>query len=112
MSAATELAELFTRDITRVIQELRAFPNTDAVWKTAPGVSNAAGTLALHLEGNLREYIGRHLGQIAYQRARPLEFRPRGVERDELIARLQAVLDHIPRVIAALTDAQLSEDLF
>jgi uncharacterized damage-inducible protein DinB len=109
MSAATELAELFTRDITRVIQELRAFPNSESVWKTAPGVSNAAGTLALHLEGNLREYIGRQLGQITYTRERPLEFSARGVDRDELIARLEAVLAQIPPVIAALTDAQLSD---
>jgi hypothetical protein len=105
--AARELAELFARDITRVIQELRAFPDTASVWKTAPGVTNAAGTLALHLEGNLREYIGRQLGQIAYVRQRPLEFGTRGVDRDELIARLEAVHAQIPPVIAALSDAQL-----
>ena len=107
-AAARELAELFARDITRVIQELRAFPDTESVWKTAPGVTNAAGTLALHLEGNLREYIGRQLGQIAYVRQRPLEFSTRGVDRDELIARLEAVGAQIPIVIAALSDAQLS----
>lgn len=106
-AAARELAELFARDITRVIQELQAFPTTESVWKTAPGVTNAAGTLALHLEGNLREYIGRQLGQIAYVRQRPLEFSTRGVERDELISRIEAVHAQIPRVIAALSDAQL-----
>ena len=106
-AAARELAELFARDITRVIQELQAFPTTESVWKTAPGVTNAAGTLALHLEGNLREYIGRQLGQIAYVRQRPLEFSTRGVERNELVARLEAVNAQIPRVIAALSDAQL-----
>jgi hypothetical protein len=108
MSAvAKELAELFARDITRVIQELRAFPDTASVWKTAPGVTNAAGTLALHLEGNLREYIGRQMGRIGYTRDRPLEFSARGVERDDLIARLEAVHNQIPRVIAGLSDAQL-----
>lgn len=105
--AAQELAELFARDITRVIQELQAFPDTDSVWKAAPGVTNAAGTLALHLEGNLREYIGRQLGQIAYTRERPLEFSKRGVARDELIARLDAVRIQIPAVIASLSDDQL-----
>ena len=30
--------------------------------------------LALHLEGNIREYIGRQIGGIAYQRERPFEF--------------------------------------
>src|SRR4030095_13373913 len=104
---ASELAALFARDIARLIQELQAFPDTASVWKTAPGVTNAAGTLALHLEGNLREYIGRQLGQIAFTRDRPLEFSARGVERDELIARLEAVKAQIPSVISTLSAAQL-----
>jgi len=102
-----ELAALFARDIERLMQELRAFPDTESIWKTAPGVSNAAGTLALHLEGNLREYIGRQLGHVAYTRDRPLEFSARGVARDQVVARLEAVKASIPAVIAALSNEQL-----
>ena len=104
---AHELASLFARDIARLIQELHAFPDTAALWKTAPGVSNAAGTLALHLEGNLREYIGRQLGGIDFARDRSKEFSARGVSQSELIERLEAVKASIPPVIAALSDAQL-----
>lgn len=102
-----ELAALVARDIERLIQELQAFPDTASVWKTAPGVTNAAGTLALHLEGNLREYIGRQLGQIAFTRDRALEFSTRGVDRDELVRRLGAVKQQIPPVIRGLSDAQM-----
>jgi hypothetical protein len=102
-----ELATLYARDLTRLIQELRAFPDTATIWMTAPGVSNAAGTLALHLEGGLRHFIGYRLGKIQYQRDRPLEFSARGIERDELIARIEAVHATIPKVIAALSDAEL-----
>jgi len=104
---STELADLYRRDLTRLIQELTAFPDTASLWKTAPGVSNAAGTLALHLEGGLRHFIGWRLGKIEYKRDRPLEFSARGVERHELIARLEAVKGAIPSVIAALSDAEL-----
>ena len=103
-----ELSELFDRDLTRLTQELRAFPDTPAVWKTAPGVANAAGTLALHLEGNLREFVGRLLGGIAYQRNRPLEFSARGVDRDELVSRIEAVRDMVSRVIPSISDEGLS----
>ena len=103
----SELAALYARDLTRLVQELRAFPDTASLWKTAPGVSNAAGTLALHLEGGLRHFIGFRIGNIAYTRDRQLEFSARGVERDEIIARLEAVQASIPRVIAALSEAQL-----
>jgi hypothetical protein len=104
---ASELAALYSRDLARLIQELRAFPDTASVWKTVPGVSNAAGTLALHLEGGLRHFIGLRLGKIDYTRDRPLEFSARGVERDKLVARLEAVHASIPKVIAALSDAEL-----
>jgi hypothetical protein len=107
MMLSTELSALYERDLTRLIQELRAFPDTAAIWKTAPGVTNAAGTLALHLEGGLRHFIGLRLGQIDYQRDRAREFSARGVERDELIARIEAVKASIPKVIASLTNDQL-----
>jgi hypothetical protein len=104
-----ELAALFARDLTRLAQELRAFPDTTTLWQTAPGVTNAAGTLALHLEGNLREYVGRPLGHIAYRRDRPAEFSTRGVDRDELVARIEAVQDMVSRVIRMLSADALAD---
>jgi N-hydroxyarylamine O-acetyltransferase len=116
LDSATDLAALYLRDLTRFVQELQAFPDTNACWKTAPGVTNAAGTLALHLEGNLREFIGRLLGQIAFTRDRPREFGERGVTQAELIARIEAVRDTIPSVLRTLScealDAPYPEPLF
>jgi DinB family protein len=105
---STELAALLARDLTRLIQELSAFPDSASLWQTAPGVTNAAGTLALHLEGNLREYIGRQLGGIDFKRDRPLEFSSRGVEQKDLVARIEAVRLMVPRVIEALSEQQLA----
>jgi len=102
-----ELAALFVRDLTRLAQQLRAFPDTAALWKLAPGVANAAGTLALHLEGNLREYVGRQLGGIEYSRDRPREFSARGIEQDDLIDRMETVRETVRNVIGALTPAVL-----
>jgi hypothetical protein len=107
---SSELAVLFARDLARVGQELEAFPDTATLWATAPGVANAAGTLALHLEGNLREYVGRQVGGIEFQRNRPLEFSARGVEREELIRRIEGVREMVPRVIAALSPERLDAE--
>jgi len=107
---ARELADLYTRDLTRLIQQLNAFPDTATLWQTRAGITNSAGNLALHLEGNLREFIGRLLGNLDYQRDRPREFSDSGIEKAELIARLTAVRDEIPQVIAALTAEQLDAD--
>jgi hypothetical protein len=105
MTIAEGLAALFYRDLARLIQELRAFPSDESVWQRAPGVKNSAGNLALHLEGNLREFIGRQLGQVAYNRTRDLEFASNGLSRNDLAERMEQV-----KKLVALVGAQLSDD--
>jgi hypothetical protein len=107
MSFGTELAALFQRDLTRLLQQLETFRGTSTLWQVIPGIENSAGNLTLHLEGNLREYIGRQLGGISYQRQRDLEFSNKGISAEELIARIEDVLVKIPPTLASLTDAQL-----
>ena len=65
---SNELGDLFGRDLSRLVQELTAFPDTASLWKTAPGVSNAAGTLALTL--------GHSPGQATTLRRRPRRATP------------------------------------
>jgi uncharacterized damage-inducible protein DinB len=110
MSFAGELASLFDRDLSKLVEQLRAFPNDEAIWETPPGVTNSAGTLALHIDGNLREYIGRQLGGVSYTRDRPSEFSARGVSRDQLIARISELRALVPSILASLSDTQLEAD--
>jgi hypothetical protein len=107
MTISSDLAPLFHRDLTRLSQEIAAFPNDEGLWQTLPGVTNAAGTLALHLEGNLREYVGRQLGNVPYRRDRPLEFSARGLSRVELGARIAELRSSIPSIIEKLSPEQL-----
>lgn len=110
MSFSTELAALYRRDLTRLRQEVAAFDDESLLWQTLPGVSNSAGNLTLHLEGNLREFIGRLIGGLPYQRQRDLEFSSTGVPQAELLARIDALGESIPAVIAALTEEQLDAE--
>ena len=110
MSATNDLASLFGRDLTRLSQQIQAFPNDEALWQTLPGVVNAAGNLALHIEGNLREYVGRQLGNMPYSRNRELEFSLRGVSRLELGGRLAELRRLVPSVIAALPSQQMERE--
>jgi uncharacterized damage-inducible protein DinB len=103
-----ELAALFRRDLEKVIQQLQAFPDGPALWQLAPGVTNSAGNLALHLEGNLREFVGRQLGEVAYQRRREQEFAAKGVPIHEMIKRLDSLAELIPRVVASLSDEAMA----
>jgi hypothetical protein len=92
------------------VQELRAFPADELLWRQVPGIANSAGNLTLHLEGNLREFIGRQLGGVAFVRQRALEFSTTALSAADLIARIGQVGILIPQVISALSDEQLSLD--
>ena len=108
MTTAQELAALYRRDLGRLRREMEAFAaDSPRLWKTLPGIENSAGNLALHLEGNLREYIGRQLGGIAYVRMRPLEFSTKDLPAAEMAARAAALEAMIPGVIEAVTSEGL-----
>jgi hypothetical protein len=107
MSLSTELAALFRRDLTRLLQEITAFPDSSTLWATTEGVTNSAGNLALHLEGNLREYVGRQLGRIPYIRQRELEFHSTGFPLQDMVARIEALRESIPQVVSGLSPAAL-----
>ena len=55
-----------------------------------PGISNVAGTLVLHLAGNLQHYLGARLGRTGYVRDRAAEFARRDVARSELLRQIGA----------------------
>jgi hypothetical protein len=110
MTMNRALAPFFRRDLTRLGQQIEAFPSEDLLWQTPPHFTNPPGNLVLHLEGNLREYVGRQLGNEPYARDRPLEFSTRGVSKQELMARVAELKQLIPSVIEKLSPEQLEKD--
>lgn len=107
---AASLAALLRRDLARLTQQIRAFPEDAALWQTLPGVSNCAGNLILHLEGNLREYVGRRFGGIPYERNRPAEFTETGLSRAELARRIESLQQIIPEAVERITGDQWSSE--
>lgn len=77
------------RDLAAFRREIEAYPDDDSVWASQPGFPNAAGTLALHVAGNLQHFIGAILGGSGYVRDRAAEFADRGVPREELVRHLR-----------------------
>jgi len=107
VSLATYLAALFRRDLRRLAQELRAFPDDGPLWVKPPGINNSIGTLVLHLEANLRDYIGLHLGGVPYTRERDREFSQTGLSIDDLRARIDSLASTVPEILAGLSEAEL-----
>jgi uncharacterized damage-inducible protein DinB len=109
MSVQGDYARYFGRELATTRDQLLAYPDNDSIWALPNGLPNSAGTLALHLAGNLRWFIGAQLGGSGYVRNRDLEFSARGVPRDELVRHIEAASDEVTRALAQLDDARLGQ---
>jgi hypothetical protein len=102
------LAALITRELRAVKRELDLYPDDASIWRAIPGVPNTAGTLALHLAGNIRHFVGAVLGGSGYVRDRDAEFARRDVPRAELHAGLDAAIAAVDRTFARMPADSLS----
>jgi uncharacterized damage-inducible protein DinB len=103
------LSALIVRDLRALGRELQAYPTEQAIWEVPPGISNSAGTLAVHLVGNLQHFIGALLGGTGYVRDRDAEFAARGMARDELQRMIDGTIEVIEATLSNVTEAQLAE---
>jgi uncharacterized damage-inducible protein DinB len=101
------LSRLINRELASLCDELRAYPDEAQLWALPPGLPNSAGTIALHLIGNIRWYIGAQYGATGYVRDRPAEFARRDVPRAELIHEIEVAADEVTRVFAAFDEGLL-----
>jgi uncharacterized damage-inducible protein DinB len=65
------------------------FTSEEDLWKTKGKITNPAGTLALHLCGNLSNYIGKILGGFEYTRDRDAEFSTKGLQKSEVLEKIE-----------------------
>jgi len=102
------LHRVFVRDASSLRDELLAYPEDAQIWALPPGIKNSAGTLVLHLTGNLQHFVGAQFGGTGYVRNRDAEFSRRDVPRADLLADVAAALDAVARGMAGLTDERLA----
>ena len=101
------LTELFVRDLNRLVTELEQYPSADQIWLLPTGINNSAGTLALHLVGNLQHFIGAVLGDTGYVRDREAEFNDRNVPVHQLIQSINSTIEVIDTVLGKLSSESL-----
>jgi uncharacterized damage-inducible protein DinB len=101
---------ILRRDLGTLRRELDLYTDDADPWREVPGLANSGGTLALHLAGNLRHFVGARLGGSGYVRDRAAEFTERDVPRAKLIAQVDAALHEADAALAALDPRRLMEE--
>lgn len=102
------LAAILARDLRALRREVEAYPDDASLWQQPASVPNSAGTLVLHLSGNLRFFIGTQLGATGYVRDRDAEFSRRDLSRTELLSEIDAAARAVAETLGRLGDADLA----
>jgi uncharacterized damage-inducible protein DinB len=104
------LTEIYTRDLNRLLHEVKLYEDESKLWITKAGISNSAGNLVLHLIGNLNHFIGARLGNSGYIRNRPDEFALKNIPKEDLIKAIESTATIVLNTLATLNEADFNND--
>jgi uncharacterized damage-inducible protein DinB len=103
------IQSLLVRDLLGVKKELELFETDEQTWNCPTGISNPAGTLAIHICGNLNHYIGAVLGGTSYVRDRNNEFANRSNSRTQIYEILDETSAMLASVIPEIDPGRLNQ---
>jgi uncharacterized damage-inducible protein DinB len=110
-SLLSDVALILTRELDGAAREVHAFPDDASLWNAAPGVTNSAGNLALHVAGNLQHFVGALLGGTDYVRDRDAEFGRRSGTRAAVVEELARAREVVASVLPSLPESALEATL-
>ena len=103
-------AEIFERELTKLIEEIKLYPNEEAIWEITPGIKNSGGNLCLHICGNLQHFIGNVLGNTGYIRNRDGEFSATNIPASELVKEIQKTIKAVVSTLKSTSEINLEEE--
>ncbi len=104
-----DLVQLYEKNLNKVMEEIDAYRKEEDLWKKAGYIENSAGHLCLHIEGNLKHFIGRLLGDTAYERKRNDEFSCDPVSKKRLLNGLEETKSVIRKTLSEMEQADLQK---
>jgi len=103
-------AEIFERELNKLIEEIKLYPNEEKIWEVTPGIKNSGGNICLHICGNLQHFIGHVMGNTGYVRNRDKEFSVKNLPASELIAEIEKTRDAVITTLKATAEIDLEEE--
>jgi Protein of unknown function (DUF1572) len=102
--------EFFLRDLDKLKEEISNYTNENDIWMVKGEIQNSAGTLTLHLIGNLKHFIGAQIGLTGYVRNRDQEFSDRNISRKKLISEIEEAISILKEVLPTIKDEDFSKE--
>jgi uncharacterized damage-inducible protein DinB len=103
-------AEIFERELNKLIEEIKQYPDDPSIWRIQDGIKNSGGNLCLHICGNLQHFIGNVLGNSGYIRNRDKEFSISGIPSTELIEEIKKTIEVVNSTLKSTQKMDLEEE--
>lgn len=103
-------AEIFERELNKLIEEIKLYPTEEKIWQVTPGIKNSGGNLCMHICGNLQHFIGNVIGNSGYIRNRDKEFSVSGIPSSELINEIEKTREIVISTLKATAEIDLEEE--
>ncbi|OGU32550.1 MAG: DinB superfamily protein [Ignavibacteria bacterium GWA2_35_9] len=104
------IREIFIRDLNKLKSEIELYKNESDIWVIAKEIKNSAGTLCIHLNGNLKHFIGAILGGTDYKRDRDSEFTIRNISKTELLKSTSETIEVVDKTLSSLSEEKFFEN--
>ena len=104
------LIEIYTIDLTKLKTEIESYSDESKLWIISGEIKNSAGNLCLHINGNLKHFIGAILGKSGFIRDRESEFIQKNIPKSELLKSTDETLETVTRTISSLHEESISEN--
>jgi uncharacterized damage-inducible protein DinB len=105
-----DIKHILLRDLAVIADEVRQ-TDEQLLWKSLPGITNPVGTIALHLCGNIRHFIGNQLGKTGYVRNRDAEFSNHQLTKQQLLDEISATIHETDSVLSNLDERLLESEM-
>ncbi len=107
---STYLKRVLVRDLEGLRKQLNAYAEEEQLWVLQTGISNSGGTLALHLIGNVRHYIGAIIGGSGFVRDRDAEFGSRNISVSDIGESIDRAIEEVSSALDLVTDEMMERE--
>jgi uncharacterized damage-inducible protein DinB len=104
------LIQLFEQSLSKLTEEINAYPDDASLWVVQEGINNSGGNLCLHLTGNLQHFLGAVLNDSGYVRNRDGEFKIKNIVKAKLLNEIEATKTAVKDTLEQVSKKQLDKD--
>lgn len=110
MNTIPYIREILIRDLNALKSEIDQTKD-ELLWTGMPGIINPVGSLAYHICGNLRHFIGCVLGGDEYKRDRDSEFNRQDLTKQELMWSIDETIFSIQQALDTISEEDLEKEM-